>query len=289
VTPWLHAGCVLLPLGYLLLLGAYLWVLATDRPVARRTAHGVLLATVSLHLAILVPAAIAEHRLPLASPLAFASALALALVTVQGILERTQGTATTGFLPASLAFLLQLLASLFGPADRPRDHVLLHDPGFAGHVVLVLLAYTALSVGFLHAVLYLVQSRQLRRRRFGLLFRRLPSLERLERLSVGAVRLGVPLLAAALVWGQLWMYDLARRLPPDLARHLSPYDPKILASWLILLVYAVGLAGHRWWGWRGRRMNRLAIAFYLLIVAAMGLIHHFLPSFHEFGGRGGLP
>ncbi len=287
MNPWLNAGNVLLPLCYLLLLGAYLWVLVADRREARRAAHGMLAATVLLHLALLAGRALGDHRLPLGSPLEFASLLALSLVTVQGVLERRQGTASTGFLTAGLAFVLQLLAGLFGTV-APRDHVLLHDPGFAGHVVLVLLAYTALSIGFLHAVLYLVQSRQLRRRSFGLLFRRLPSLERLERLSVGAVQLGVPLLAAALVWGQLWMYDLAHRLPPALARRLSPYDPKILVSWVILLVYAVGLAGHRWWGWRGRRMNRLAIAFYLLIVLAMGLIHHFLPSFHEFGRHGGL-
>jgi len=287
VNPWLAAGNVLLPLFYLLLLGSYLWVLLSDRPPARRTAHLVLAVTIGLHLTLLLLKTCTEHRLPLGSPLEFASLLALSLVSVQGILERVQGVASTGFLTAGLAFLLQLLASLFSSL-APRDHVLLHDPGFAGHVILILLAYTALSVGFLHAILYLVQSRQLRRHRFGLLFRRLPSLERLEKLSVGAVQLGLPLLTGALVWGQLWMYDLAHRLPPTLANRLSPYDPKILASWIIVLVYAVGLAGHRWWGWRGRRMNRLAIAFYLVIVAAMGLIHHFLPSFHEFGARGGL-
>lgn len=288
ISPWVNAGTVLLPLLYLLLLGAYLWILMTDRPGARRAAHVLLPLTAAVHVGLVLLEAAEGRRLPLGSPLEFASLLAASLIVVQGILElRLPEAAHTGFLVAGLAFVLQLLASLFGTL-RPRDHVLLHDPGFAGHVVLILLAYTALSIGFLHAILYLVQSRQLHRRTFGLLFQRLPSLETLERTSVGTVQIGLPLLIGALVWGQLWLYDLADRLPDDVASHLTPYDPKIIASWIIVVVYGVGLLGHHRWGWRGRRMNRLAIAFYLLIVATMGAIHHFFPSFHHFGQRGGF-
>ena len=126
-------------------------------------------------------------------------------------------------------------------------------------MVLVLLAYTALTVSFLYAVLYLVLARQLGRRQFGLLFRRLPSLDVLERMSVGAVELGVPLLFLSLSLGHLWMYSLADRVDPLLAARLSPWDPKILISWVILLGYTAGLAGYRFLGWRGRRMNMLAV------------------------------
>ena len=56
---------------------------------------------------------------------------------------------------------------------------------------------------------------------------------------------------------------------------------------MIFLVYLVGLAGHRWWGWRGRRMNTLAIAGLPRGGLAMGAIHHFIPSFHNFSLRGG--
>ena len=57
---------------------------------------------------------------------------------------------------------------------------------------------------------------------------------------------------------------------------------------MIFLGYLVGLAGNRWWGWRGRRMNQLAIAAYVCIVVAMGLVHHFFPSFHNFSLRGAI-
>ncbi len=180
-----------------------------------------------------------------------------------------------------LAFLLQFISSAFS-TSVPDASPLLQDPGFAGHVVLVLLAYTALTVSFLYAILYLVLARQLGRRQFGLLFRRLPSLDVLERMSVGAVELGVPLLFLALALGHLWMYSLADRVDPALAARLSPWDPKILISWVILLGYSAGLAGYRFLGWRGKRMNVLAVTAYLAIIVAMGVVQHFVPSFHDF-------
>jgi HemX protein len=151
---------------------------------------------------------------------------------------------------------------------------------------LVLLSYTALSLGFVYAVLYLILARQLMRRRFGLLFRRLPSLDTLERMSVGAVELGVPLLFLSLCLGHLWMYDLRDRVTREVADQLSPFDPKILMAWLVLLIYSVGLAGHRLLGWRGRRMSVMAVAAYVAVVVATGLIHHLFPSFHNFRSTG---
>ena len=77
------------------------------------------------------------------------------------------------------------------------------------------------SLSFLCAILYLIQARQLMRRQFGLLFRRLPSLDGLERMSIGSVELGLPLLFVALSLGHLWMYDLADRVSPEMAALLT--------------------------------------------------------------------
>ncbi|MDO9170584.1 MAG: cytochrome c biogenesis protein CcsA [bacterium] len=283
----LTVGEVLLPLLYLLLFVAYLWVFYENRRFAHLWARRLLATTVVAHLAASVIHARVHHHLPMASPLEFLSLLALSLLLIYAVVERRLRVRETGFLVTGVAFLLQFIASAFSVAE-PAANPLLEDPGYAGHAVLVLLAYTALSLSFLYAVLYLVLARQLARKTFGLLFRRLPPLEVLERMSVGAAKLGVPLLFGALALGHLWLYDLADKLDPETARSLTPFDPKILTSWLIFLVYLVGLAGHRWWGWRGRRMNTLAILTYLAVVLAMGAIHHFIPSFHNFSLRGGV-
>jgi HemX protein len=273
---------VLIPLVYLVVWASYMWLFWTDHPTARRFCTRFALLAVVIHGGGMVVKSLILHRMPMGAPLEFASALALALLTTYLVIEKRAQVKNTGFLVTGMAFLLVVVANVFG-APAPEANSLLHDSGFASHTILMLLAYTALSLSFLYAILYLILARQLMRRQFGLLFRRLPSLDILERMSVGAVELGIPLLLFALCLGHLWMVDLRDRVASEMATQLNLFDPKILMAWFILLMYGIGLVGHRFLGWCGRRMNILAVAFYLIVITATGLIHHFFPSsFHNF-------
>lgn len=284
MTALLSVANVALPLLYLVASGLYVWVFRTDAEAPRRLATRFTASVALFHVAVELLRAAAYGRLPSGSPSEFISALALAILVTYLVGERRWGVKTTGFLPVGIAFVLQFAASA-SASPQPEIRPFLSDAGYASHAVLALLAYTALTLSFVYALLYLVLARQLGRRQFGLLFRRLPSLDTLERMSVGAVELGVPLLFASLVLGHWWMASLADRVAPDLAAQLSPYDPKILASWVILAGYLLGLIGHRFFGWRGRRMNVIAVTAFVIIVLAMGVIRHFVPSFHDFRDR----
>jgi len=272
---------VLLPMVYLVVWGCYMWLFYTDHPLARQLVTRVALGAVFIDLVATVHLSIQLQRLPMGSSLEFFGLLALAMLATYLLIERRLQAKNTGFLITGTALFFKFLSSAL-TQPVPEASPYLSDPGFAGHAIFLLLAYTAFSLSFLYAILYLILARQLVRRQFGLLFRRLPSLEVLERMSVGAVELGLPLLFAGLCLGHLWMYDLADRVSPEMAAMLSPYDPKIMATWVIFLAYAAGLAGYRFLGWRGRRMNIMAVVGYLTVVLAMGAIQHFFPSFHKF-------
>ncbi len=278
---FLTLGNVLLPLLYMVVFGLYLWLFLDDHPWPRKVVSQVAATTCMIHLGVLVMRGFALGRLPMGSPLEFLSAIALSMLATYLIIERRIKVKATGVMIVGMVFLLQFISSSFLHAI-PKASPLLKDPGFAGHAVLVMLSFTALGLSFLFAVLYLVQIRQLNRRQFGLLFRRLPPLDVLERMSIGAVKIGVPLLFLALCLGHLWMYDLADRVSPEMASQLSPWDPKIMVSWVIFLGYLVGLAGNLFLGWRGKRMNILAVVAFLTIISTFGLMHHFVPSFHDF-------
>lgn len=284
MTVFLSLANVALPVLYLMVFGFYLWLFRSDNPTPRRIASRFTAAVILFHLATEIARGIAYRRLPMGAPLEFVSALALAILITYLLIERRWRVKNTGFLPTGLAFVAQFVASALATTE-PVSRPFLSDPGYAFHAVLVLLAYTALTLSFVYALLYLMLARQLGRHQFGLFFRRMPSLDVLERMSVTAVELGVPLLFASLVLGHLWMYSLADRVDPNMAAQLSPYDPKILVSWIILLGYVGGLAGYRFLGWRGRRMNVLAVSAFMLILVAMGFIRHFVPSFHDFKDR----
>lgn len=275
---------VLMPLVYLVVWGLYMWLFYTDNPTAKRLATRTAIAAVLLHVAAMVVRGLALGRLPMGNNLEFFSALALAMLATYLVIELRMKAKNTGFLVTGVAFVFEFTADAFIVTAAPANP-LLKDPGFAGHAVLVLFSYTALSLSFIYALMYLLLSRQLMRHQFGLMFRRLPSLETLERMSVGAVKLAVPLMLGALALGHLWMYDLADRLPPELAAKLSPFDPKVLISWVVFLCYAIGLLGNRFLGWRGRRMNIMAVIAFVVMFSTMGLVHHFFPSFHKFRGH----
>jgi HemX protein len=272
---------VLVPMAYLVVWGLYLWLFTTDHPTARRFCTRFGFAAAALHLVALTVRGFALGRLPMGGPLEFSSALGVAMLLTYLAIETRLKAKNTGFLITGMAFILVFVGNALS-TTAPEASAYLQDPGYAGHAVLVLFAYTALSLSFLFAVLYLILNRQLMRHQFGLLFQRLPSLDTLERMSVGAVELGVPLLFLSLCLGHLWMYDLADRVDPEMAAMLSPYDPKIMISWGILLAYTVGLIGYRFLGWRGRRMNIMAVVAYVVVVATMGMVQHFFPSFHKF-------
>ncbi len=278
---------VLLPLMYLVVWGAYLWLFQVDHPAPRRWSTRLGIVTVLVHVLSVVVQSFALHRLPMGAPLEFASLLAVSLLATYLVIELRMKAKGTGFVVTGMAFLLEFIASSFR-TTAPDASPLLRDPGFAGHAVLVLLSYTALSLSFIYAILYLVQTRQLMNRQFGLLFRRLPALETLERMSIGAVKMGVPLMFLSLCLGHLWMYDLRGRLEPDMAAQLSPWDPKIMVSWVIFLGYAVGLVGNRFLGWRGKKMNILAVFAFAMILLTLGVVQHFFPSFHKFYSSHGM-
>lgn len=281
MSPLLTVMNIVLPLGYLLVWADYLWLFYTENPRARRTCSRLAGLVVLLHMSAMFLRAAALDRLPMGTQAEFMGALALALLGTYLVIERRLRAKGTGFLTTGTAAVLMTVASLADPGTASTSP-LLRDPGFAGHAVLVLLAYTALALSALYALLYLVLSRQLMRRQFGLLFRRLPALETLERMSVIAVEMGVPLLFLSLALGHLWMYNLRDEVAPELAKSLTPWDPKILLSWVIFLGYSVGLVGHRFWGWRGRRMNVLAVAAFVAVILGMGAARHFFPTFHKF-------
>ncbi len=278
----LHFGSVLLPLLYLGLTLAYVHYFRRDSQGALAICRAGTPLLILIHIVYLVLLGRDLGRPPLGTLLEFLSVLALGILVIYAVLERRYRVLNTGFLVVGLALLFQFLASAFMPSAVDTERPLLAERGYVLHAVLVLMAYTALSLGFLYSLVYVIQARQLTARRFGLLYQRLPSLDLLERMSVGAVKLGVPLLFAAIVTGHFWMNALAGRLGETEAAGLTHVDAKIFSAWGNLAIYGIGLLGHRFWGWRGRRMSYLAIAAFLVVVAATAVVHHFLPSFHNF-------
>ncbi len=123
------------------------------------------------------------------------------------------------------------------------------------HVVLALLGIAAFVLNFAGAIMYLIQERQLKTRRVGTFYYRLPSLETLDRLTFRTLTLGFPFLTVGLMLGAVWA---------------GRFDPLILSSALAWVIYAFTLAGRAVAGWRGRRAAYFAIIGFAALVVTLG-------------------
>ena len=139
------------------------------------------------------------------------------------------------------------------------------------HVTLAMLGISAFVLNFAGGLMYLLQERQLKAKRPGALYYRLPSLETLDRMTYRTLTLGFPFLTLGLFLGALW----ARTAWGG----LFTFDPLAIFSFVAWLVYAATLSGRAVAGWRGRRAAYFAVVGFgvLLLTLGAGLL---LPGRH---------
>lgn len=142
---------------------------------------------------------------------------------------------------------------------------------FAFHVTLAILAYAAFALSFVLSVLYLVQARQIRKGRTGLLFARLPALDVIGRMNRTSVAIGIVVLSISIALGVAW----ARKMWSGLG------DAKVVFAFVTLLVYGVLLWMDRR-GWEGPRVALLSIVGFVLVLFSYTFVNLYLSQSHVF-------
>lgn len=151
---------------------------------------------------------------------------------------------------AVVAMLLVLAAKL-SPSDiRPLPPVL-RSVWLPIHTMLCFLGNGAFALAFCVGVLYLLQERLIKAKRFGQLSRMLPSLEVLDEMNYRALTVGFPLLTAGIITGAVWAsYAWGS---------YWSWDPKETWSLITWLLYAALLHQRLTVGWRGKKAAVMAI------------------------------
>lgn len=174
------------------------------------------------------------------------------------------------------AALLSLLSLAMGMEAKPLPLVL-RSRWFAVHVTLALLAYAAFTLSFSIGLVYLIQARQIRKKRVGRLFSQLPSLDVLDRMGFRSVAVGFPVLTLGMITGGIWASKVWT--PQSPSWHL---DPKILGTVVIWLLYAGYLAGRGIIGWRGRKAALLSVGAFGMVLFTFLIIGLFMTRIHAF-------
>ncbi len=161
-------------------------------------------------------------------------------------------------LPVALALLVPglLISSVAG---RTPSGVL-PRPLLPVHITIALLGIAAFGVASGVAVMYLVMERQMKGKKFGVLFARLPSLQFLDELNRSLVVWGFIALSVTLVTGAFFASDAAGIF--------WRWEAKEIATLVAWAVFAAVLNARFFAGWQGRRVAILTMAGFCLLLVS---------------------
>jgi len=147
------------------------------------------------------------------------------------------------------------------------------------HTLLLFFGYAVFAVAFGAGIMYLLMERELKAKRIGPVFRRLPSLDVLDDINNRCLKIGFPLLTLGIITGSIWA-SLAW------GSYWS-WDPKEVWSLITWLLYAALLHGRITVGWRGRKAAILAIVGFCSILFTFLGVNLLMPGLHSYTSLSG--
>jgi ABC-type uncharacterized transport system permease subunit len=264
----------LLPLLYGLAAVNYALYFVRQEPFAERTCTPFLFGTVLVHFGFFALRYVQTARYPVANLPEVLSAIGLAVAVVYLYVERFQRSKTTGVFLVGMTAVVQLAASTFLPHVPEAEPVLLRETSlWALHTTFVVLGYSAFLVGALYGLMFGLLYNALKQKRFGLLFERLPSLDVLASMGIGAASIGLVGLTAVIGLG----VAMSARLVPNFWA-----DPKFISALVVWAFYAVAVGGYFVLGWRGARTVVLTLVGFFVAILTMVASSFLWQTFHAF-------
>lgn len=133
------------------------------------------------------------------------------------------------------------------------------------HVALSMLGAVGFTVGFVAGVMYLIQERLLKSKRFNVLYTKLPALDFLDQLNQQSIVWGFPLLTLGIVTGAI-SAEFSR------GSYLT-WNAEQTGAVVTWLFYFVVLVGRLTVGWRARRAAYLTVVgFACVILTLVGVV-----------------
>jgi HemX protein len=244
-----------------------------DQAWAKRAKTPFLMATLIFHLLNLTIRTIMFRHLPVNTVFEIFSMLAFSVSAMYWIIELRSHRKETGYFILNIAFFFQLISSFF-IKDTPIVPEILRSPLFGAHVACALIGYAAITIAFAYSLMYLMLYHEMKSSRFGVIYKKLPTLESLERMTMTAIKLVVVILGIAICFGIIWLNHIYK----------NEYyaDPKLISSVVIWIMYGVLLIARKYFFIQGRRIMIFSIAGFLISIFSMTIINIFFSEFHKF-------
>jgi ABC-type transport system involved in cytochrome c biogenesis permease subunit len=273
VEQTINALNILLPTLYALAWAVYTLLFYRNDPFAERAAPYLLYTAGTLHALDIALRAVHFRHFPVATIFEAFSVLALAVLVVYMMIEWRTGVRTTGTFIVGIVFIFQLVSSAF-IASPPEVNALLMDPIFMLHTSTAVLGYSGMAISAVYSLLYLMLYYDIKKQRFGLIYKQLPSLEIMGGFTYRAAILGFVFLTIAMGLGLLLLVKVYGTY--------WRWDPKVAVTFVAWFIYSIGVCAGKFWGWSARRVAFASLAGFAVILFSLVVVNFFFTAFHEF-------
>lgn len=264
---------IVLPTLYALLWADYALLFFRNDPFAERTAKPLLRLTAVCHAVYLLLRTVGFHHFPLATVFEAMSVLAFGVMILYVVIESRIGVRTTGFFIIGIAFSFQLVSSAFVVVPESFSD-LLWEPAFMLHVTTAILGYSGMAISAVYGLLYLMLFYDIKKHRFGLIYKQLPSLEIMASFTYRSATLGLVNLTVAMFGGLVLLVQVY-------GTYWS-WDPKLMVTFAAWLIYGLGVGASRFWGWSAKRFAFTSITGFAVILFSLVVVNLVFTRFHEF-------
>ena len=251
----------------------YLAALLKSGPLLQILSRRVLIAGFLAHSLSTIHRFSAAGHLPVTNMHESLSFFALAIVIALLLFDYRYKASSLGAFIMPVVMLMIAASSMFTAELKPLNPAL-KSLWIYSHTILAFGAYACFTIAGGTAIMYLIQSRFLKTKHLGPMFRKLPSLDVLDDIGYRCLTFGFPMLTVAIITGAIWA-----------SKAWGSYwswDPKETWSFITWLIYAALLHGRLTTGWRGRRAAMLTVAgFFVMLFTFIG-VNLFIPGLHSY-------
>jgi cytochrome c-type biogenesis protein CcsB len=258
---------------YLLAAAAYLVFFLNQKPALRRTGRAIFLVAFLLHTVNIIARAVETGHPPITSHHETVSFFAWSLGCCYLSFRWRYTMKNLGVFVSVLVLALMLVASFSSRSIVPLPPAL-QSWWLPVHASIALFADGFLALACIGGIMYLLQEREIKKKRFGLFYSRLPSLDALDKLNYHCLSVGFPLFTLGLITGSLWAKQAWGAY-----WHWDPKETWSLVTWFL---YAAAVHQRFTVGWRGRRVAILSIVAFLSVLFTLWGVSFLLEGVHTY-------
>jgi len=260
---------------YLFVTVSYLVFFFNQNQKIRTLARYGMLIAAFCHLSYTVVRYLSVGNTPITSNHEAVSFLALAVCLCYLSFRWRYQVKNFGVFVSPIIFVLMLVANVSSNKVTELSPVL-QSLWLPVHASIAIFANAFLALAFCGGVMYLLQEREIKGKRFGIFYSRLPSLESLDHLNNHCLTAGFSLLTLGIITGSLWAHQAFGAY--------WQWDPKETWSLVTWLIYAAILHQRFTAGWRRRRAAIMAVIGFAVVLFTFWGVNFMLGGIHSYAG-----